>query len=135
MVCEYCDNEVPAGALHCPSCGAALKVQSAVQIVQSPQIVVSPQPTAPVHVQPTASGASTQSVVERKSRVAYVLLGIFLGGLGIHNFYAGRPGRALGQLLTTLLAGWLVLPLIAVGIWVLCDVCAITTDGNGNKFQ
>lgn len=71
---------------------------------------------------------------ERKSRLAYVLLGIFLGGLGIHNFYAGRLNRALGQLLTTILAGWLIFPLMAVGIWALVDVCAITTDGDGRSF-
>ena len=69
----------------------------------------------------------------RKSRLVYVLLGVFLGALGIHNFYAGRISRAVGQLLTTVLAGWLFLPLIAVLIWVLVDVCAISTDGDGNK--
>jgi len=135
MTCEYCDNEVPVGALHCPSCGAAMKVHSSAQMQQPAQVGVVPQAAVQVQVpsQPTITQA--QSAVERKSRVAYVLLGIFLGGLGIHNFYAGRPNRALGQLLTTVLVGWLVIPLIAVAIWVLCDVCAITTDGNGNKFS
>lgn len=27
-----------------------------------------------------------------KSRLAYILMGLFLGGLGVHNFYAGYNG-------------------------------------------
>lgn len=42
-------------------------------------ITIYPQP---VFVQPVIVGV-------RKSRAAFVLLGLFLGGLGIHNFYAG----------------------------------------------
>src|SRR5262245_27835588 len=33
-----------------------------------------------------------------KSRTTYILLGVFLGPLGAHNFYAGYTGRAVGQL-------------------------------------
>lgn len=32
------------------------------------------------------------------------LLGIFLGSLGIHNFYLGYTGKALAQLLISLLS-------------------------------
>ena len=32
---------------------------------------------------------------EAKSKMAAGLLGIFLGGLGIHNFYLGYTGKAL----------------------------------------
>ena len=117
MKCEYCDNEIPQGVRRCPSCGAVMA-------------------TGSYDVQPTVSPDSPviSSRDERKSRIAYILLGIFLGGLGIHNFYAGRLNRALGQLLTTVLAGWLIFPLVAVGIWVLVDICAITTDGEGRSF-
>lgn len=133
MKCEYCDNEVPVGVTRCPSCGAAVRgFPPALAAMTTSSTVETPSQMSCVEKATTVpSGVEA----ERKSRIAYVLLGIFLGGFGIHNFYAGRPNRALGQLLTTLLAGWLILPLIAVWVWVLCDVCAITTDGNGVKFQ
>lgn len=133
MTCEYCDNEVPDGVKCCPSCGAVLK-RSAASVVQPTQVTNAPEQAMPVHGQSMPSPVQQSLPTERKSRVTYILLGLFLGGLGIHNFYAERTNRALGQLLTTLLAGWLIFPLIAVFIWVVCDICAITTDGNGVKF-
>lgn len=42
--------------------------------------------------------------------MTYLLFGLFLGPLGIHNFYAGCVGRAILQLLITLLIGWLIIP-------------------------
>ena len=38
-----------------------------------------------------------------KSKLAAGLLGIFLGSLGIHNFYLGYTGKAVAQLLITIL--------------------------------
>src|SRR6266702_1049762 len=38
-----------------------------------------------------------------KSRTTYIVLGIFLGALGVHNFYAGYTGRAIGQLCLSVL--------------------------------
>ena len=74
-----------------------------------------------------------QTTIINKSRVAYIVLGIFLGGLGVHNFYAGYSGKGIAQLLLTVLIGWLVLPVIAVMIWVIIELCTVTTDANGNK--
>ena len=73
-----------------------------------------------------------QTTIINKSRVAYILLGIFLGGLGVHNFYAGYTSKGIIQLLITLLVGWLVLPAIGVGIWVIIELCTVTTDAQGN---
>ena len=70
-----------------------------------------------------------------KSRLIYVVLAFFLGMLGIHNFYADRTGRAVAQLLITLLLWWLFIPLIAVWIWVLVDVLTVKTDGNNKPMQ
>jgi TM2 domain-containing membrane protein YozV len=76
-----------------------------------------------------------------KSRVAYVLLGIFLGGLGIHNFYAGRTGIGVAQLLITLISFPLlaiiigIFGLIAVGIWVIVELFTVTKDGQGKQLS
>ena len=45
---------------------------------------------------------------KQKSAVAYALLALFLGVLGIHKFYAGRPVQGL------LMLGWI--PLYIIGI-------------------
>lgn len=136
MKCPYCDNEVPGNTATCPSCGAAVPQQAqpqaapqaAPQAQPQPQVVVVQQ--APPQPQP---GQQTVPLSD-KSRVAYVLLGLFLGGLGVHNFYAGRTGAGVFQLLITLLTGWLIFPLGIVGLWVLIEICVVTTDGSGRRF-
>jgi TM2 domain-containing membrane protein YozV len=63
-----------------------------------------------------------------KSRVAYRLLGFFLGGLGVHNFYAGYVRRGIAQLLISLATCWLFLPLIGVWIWALIEIFTVKKD-------
>ena len=64
---------------------------------------------------------SRQFPCQSKPRVAYILLGLFLGCLGIHNFFAGFAGKGVAQLLITILTGWLIVPLVAVWIWVVVE--------------
>ena len=75
-----------------------------------------------------------QHSFQGKSRVAFVLLGLFLGGLGIHNFYAGYTGKGVVQLLITLFFGWLIVPLAIVGLWVLIEVITESKDARGIPF-
>ena len=70
------------------------------------------------------------------SKIAAGLLGIFLGSFGVHNFYLGYTGKAVGQLLITLLSCF-VLSFIS-GIWGLIEgililTGSISTDADGNK--
>jgi TM2 domain-containing membrane protein YozV len=90
---------------------------------------LAPPPLPPA---PSTTVAGAPPMAPAKSRVAYVLLGLFLGGLGIHNFYAGYNGRAVAQLLITLLLGWLIVPLFVVWIWALIEIIAVTHDARGS---
>lgn len=68
-----------------------------------------------------------------KSRTTYIVLGIFLGALGIHNFYAGYTGRAVGQLcLTVLTLGYLG---IVSWIWAIIEICIVEKDSTGLRFS
>jgi TM2 domain/Prokaryotic RING finger family 1 len=68
-----------------------------------------------------------------KSRTTYIVLGIFLGALGIHNFFAGYTGRAVGQLcLTVLTLGYLG---IVSWIWAIVEICVLDRDSAGVPFQ
>jgi TM2 domain-containing membrane protein YozV len=71
-----------------------------------------------------------------KKRAVYIILGLFLGGWGVHNFYAGYVGRGIAQLLIVLLAGWRFYPLaLIVGAWVLIEICTVTQDAKGKSFS
>jgi TM2 domain-containing membrane protein YozV len=76
---------------------------------------------------------TTNPVVAPKSRVAYVVLAIFLGMLGLHNFYAGYTKKAVIQLLITVLTlglgGWIS------WIWAIVDLCTVTRDAPGIPFH
>ena len=62
----------------------------------------------------------------KKDWLVTLLLCIFLGGIGVHRFYAGKIGTGILQLIT----------LGGCGIWTLIDLVMIITgnftDGQGN---
>lgn len=68
-----------------------------------------------------------------KSRTAFVVLGIFLGAFGAHNFYAGYTGKAVGQLCLTVLS--LFYLSIISWIWAVVEVCIINKDSAGVEFS
>ena len=60
--------------------------------------------------------------VQGKSKIGAGLLAIFLGSLGIHNFYLGYNSKAIAQILLTVI-GWVFFGLgpIAAAIWSLIE--------------
>lgn len=58
-------------------------------------------------------------MMSSKSKLAAGLLGIFLGGLGVHNFYLGHTGKAVAQLLISLLSFGFLAPVSS--IWGLIE--------------
>jgi len=70
---------------------------------------------------------------QQKSRSTYIVLGIFLGALGIHNFYAGYVGRGVGQLcLSVFTLGYLG---IISWIWAIIEICIVQKDSTGLDFN
>ena len=75
---------------------------------------------------------------DAKSKLAAGLLGIFLGCFGVHNFYLGNTGKAVAQLLITLLSCFVLSVVSAIwglieGILILTG--SINTDANGNPLR
>ena len=68
-----------------------------------------------------------------KDRVVYVLLAVFLGNLGIHNFFAGYTSRAVTQLLICLLTCGI--GGIATWIWAIVEACTVEQDAKGVRFK
>ena len=65
----------------------------------------------------------------QKSKIAAGLFGIFLGVFGVHNFYLGRTGPAVAQLLITILSFGILAWISA--IWGLIEGILILA-GSGN---
>lgn len=114
-VCVKCGTAKGNGTQFCPNCG---------------------QPTVPGAAVCTSCGVSlTQPVTgEQKSKLTAGLLGIFLGGWGIHNFYLGNTSRAVIQLVLTLVTcGAAGLWGFIEGILILCG--NINTDSQGRPLK
>lgn len=77
---------------------------------------------------------NSSNVKSGKSKVAAGLFGIFLGMFGVHNFYLGYTGKAVAQLLITLLSCF-ILSFVSA-IWGLIEGILILAgnikDANGN---
>lgn len=83
--------------------------------------------TCPGCGSPLSALANAQATGAQKSRLVFILLAVFLGLFGVHNFYADYAGRgALQLLLTVLLIGILINP-----IWILFEIIGVTTDAAG----
>lgn len=67
-----------------------------------------------------------------KSRLAFILLGIFLGVFGIHNFYAGYVKRGIAQVCVTFLTFFY--GSVVTWIWALVEVCTVDRDSNNVSF-
>ncbi|MCH3973872.1 MAG: NINE protein [Bifidobacterium tibiigranuli] len=63
------------------------------------------------------------------------LLGIFLGSFGVHNFYLGNTGKAVAQLLLTLV-GWIIVvgPFVA-WVWGLIEGILILCSNYGSPWH
>lgn len=90
--CANCGQELPDGAAFCVHCGAAAN---------------------------GSANLNTAANTDAKSKIAAGLLAIFLGSLGVHNFYLGFTKRAVLQLLVTLLTCGI--GSTAMGIWALIE--------------
>lgn len=115
-VCVHCGVAVGTGNRFCGNCGAP----------SNPGATVCTQCGVAFPV-PVPAGM-------QKSKIAAGILGILLGGLGIHNFYLGYTGKAVAQLLISILSiGFLS---FVSAIWGLVEGIMILTgsiavDGKG----
>jgi TM2 domain-containing membrane protein YozV len=71
-------------------------------------------------------------VQARKSRGVFIVLGLFFGCLGIHNFYAGYYAKGALQVAITVVLGWLIIGLVITGIWALIEIITVTADADGH---
>lgn len=92
-VCMGCGVPVGTGHRYCWNCGSGTDEEAVVCVACGVGLVPkSGRPPERAAAQPGA-----------KSKVAAGLLGIFLGWLGIHNFYLGFTSKAVTQLILGIL--------------------------------
>lgn len=126
--CTNCGAQVEANQEKCNYCGKALKADASTPVQETVQTTQAPQQT-----QYQNNGYTTTT--QQKSKLCAGLLGIFLGAFGVHNFYLGYTGKAVAQLLITVLSCCMLSAISSIwglveGIMILTG--SINTDGKGN---
>jgi TM2 domain-containing membrane protein YozV len=92
----------------------------------------------PVMTYPTFAGYAPPPPVPisnyepRKSRVVFVMLAVFLGAFGGHNFYAGYVKKAVIQLCITLFSCFI--GSFISWIWAIVEACMVNRDDDGIAF-
>ena len=121
MFCKNCANQLDDVAVVCVKCGAP-KGQGATFCQNCAA------PTTPGAVVCTNCGAPLLQPIQgvQKSKMTAGLLGIFLGSIGVHNFYLGFTNRAILQIVLT------VVTCGAAGLWGFIEGIMILT-GSINK--
>ena len=126
--CTSCGNKRSSEDVFCGRCGVRLKeltVQDTQQVERSSSDTSNQTISAP---QPDGKSYSN------KSRVTAGILGILLGGAGVHRFYLGSPGIAILQLIATIITFGLA------SLWGLIEGIILLaggnfSDGNGNLLR
>ncbi len=115
VMCVKCGAQKGSGNNFCPNCGQTTPPNSQVCL---------------------NCGVSLAAYGPKgdKSKIAAGLLGIFLGCFGVHNFYLGYTGKAVAQLVITLVSCFILSPVSATwglieGILILCG--KIDRDAKG----
>ena len=124
MFCKQCGKPIDDGQELCEDCKMAAGNNQA----QSTQQTTNSQ----------SYNANPNVQTSRKSKIAAGLLGIFLGSFGVHNFYLGYTGKAVAQLLITLLTcgfGAFVSSIWGLIEGILILTGSINTDANGNPLS
>ncbi len=111
--CTNCGQEINDNVKFCLNCGKQVNEE----VVKDNNVS-------------TSSSTNTS-----KSKVAAGLLGLFLGGFGVHNFYLGYTGKAIAQLLITILSCGSLAAISSIwglveGILILTG--SINVDASGN---
>lgn len=122
---------------YCPNCAKSIRMDARScfycdTVFSGALMPVPEKPAVPLMLQ---NQPYRQQVVKTaKSRGVYIILGLFFGLLGIHNFYAGRFGYGIAQLLITAILGWFVIGIFITAIWVIVELFVVKEDGAGDLF-
>lgn len=150
MFCTNCGNELNDKATICTKCGLPVGVEKKFCAACGTEIKNERQAIClncgvlltnqAVRKAPTAPAIKSGLQGGVRSRTVFILLGIFLGAYGVHNFYAGYKSKAFVQLgvgiFGLITSFFLIGGVILLGLtgWAIYEIVTTTVDADGNPF-
>lgn len=111
ILCPDCGKQISDSAANCIQCGRPMRRASPV------------------------ARAIIKQQESHCSRGVYIILALFLGLLGIHNFYAGHYLSGAAQLILNVLLFWTIIVPIAIFLLVVMEILTVKKDGKGRPFK
>lgn len=144
MFCKNCGNQISDNAAVCMKCGFSVRDGNNYCANCGKQIV--PGAAVCVNCGVPVNGRNIPSGIYKtgapKSKIAAGLLAIFLGYLGVHNFYLGYKNKAIIQLVVSLVGGILTcgIATAVISIWALIEgimilAGSINVDADGMPLE
>jgi TM2 domain-containing membrane protein YozV len=139
MNCPNCGARVAPGSGRCVKCGTYVEQQAPPQQQQQQY----QQPPQDQQYQPVSQ---PDSIYSTRSKVTAGILGILLGGFGVHQFYLGNNSKGglmlglqiVGIATSCIVVGWFIS--CGVGIWGLVEgiqilIGTINRDADGKLLK
>lgn len=159
MFCTSCGSQNEPGTVFCTKCGARLGGAEGSPAGSTPE-GTTPEGTTPIEgapvvdptqppqasaYQPPPAGYTAPPYQDpnAKSKLVAGLLGILVGGLGVHRFYLGYNNIGIAQLAIDVI-GWILLPftcgislifILAAHLWGIVDGIMILTGSLNTDAQ
>ena len=132
MYCKNCGNSMDSMAAVCVACGCAKGEGKSYCANCGQPIMDGAAVCLSCGYSTLPETASLPKTAENaKSKLAAGLLALFIGNLGIHNFYLGYTGKGIAQILLS----WTGIS----GIWAFIEMILIFTgkikDADGNELM
>lgn len=127
--CRYCGSDLtPNGTRACPFCSKTIPASAKICSFCGEDVSFGARGASGI------SDAPASQIIARseKSRGIFIILGVLLGLLGVHNFYAGYYGKGAAQLAITVVLGWVYIGIIITAIWVIVELFTVKEDADGN---
>lgn len=101
MFCSKCGNSMKDDATFCPKCGTPKPNAKIFCTKCGTEVALGNTFCSNCGESLSASIAKNGKVYSPKSKLAAGLLGVFFGGLGVHNFYLGKVGMGVLQIIVS----------------------------------
>ena len=134
MHCTGCGSKLLENCVFCTSCGKQVNAASAgAGAAPAGAGFANANTSSSGFAQSAPSQPQAQTYPDQKSKMVAGLLGIFLGYLGVHNFYLGFTGKAVWQLLLSTLFGIITfgITIMVASVWGLIEGIMILSSHNG----
>ncbi|MFT8704975.1 MAG: TM2 domain-containing protein [Bifidobacterium sp.] len=126
-------NPAGAGPYYGQNNQHAPYAQNAQYAQQNPYVQAGQNPGYNAYGQPNWQANPYGARISTKSKIVAGLLAIFFGVFGVHNFYLGRTGRAVAQLLISVLT--FGIGAVAVEIWTIVEGIFILASHPGSQWH